>query len=155
MKGCKLFNFLSAVFVHSQGTFMNSLREYFFQLPPLLIAAIFCIVIFVFNWLGYKFKKGVLQRNPDREVSLGAAEGSLMGLMALLLAFTFNMVSTKFETRRQTIIEEANILNTVILRYDLYPDSIKRALSPDYKNYLESRINYFNAGDNPATIRSF
>ena len=31
---------------------------------------------------------------------------------------------------------------------------LKRALSPDYKNYLESRINYFNAGDNPATIRA-
>ena len=106
---------------------MNSLREYFFSLPPLLIAAFFCIIIFVFNWLGYKFKRGVLKRSPDKDLSLGAAEGSLMGLMALLLAFTFNMVSTKFETRRQTIIEEANILNTVILRYDLYPDSIKKS----------------------------
>ncbi len=133
---------------------MNSLREYFFQLPPILIAAFFCIVILVFNWVGYKFKRGVLKRNPERELNLGAAEGSLMGLMALLLAFTFNMVSTKFETRRQTIIEEANILNTAILRQDLYPDSIKRSLSPDFKNYLQSRINYFNAGEDPARIRT-
>ncbi|AEV98318.1 hypothetical protein A4D02_22810 [Niastella koreensis] len=131
---------------------MNSLREEFFQVNAILLAFIFFIQIYVLNWLGYWFRKKIAQRHPDKDVSLGTAEGALMGLMALLLAFTFGMTSTKYESRRQTIIDEANLLNTGLLRCKLFPDSIKKTLLPDYKNYLESRIAYYDARDNPDKI---
>ncbi|MBO9201868.1 MULTISPECIES: bestrophin-like domain [Niastella] len=133
---------------------MNALRENLFQVNAMLLAFIFFIQIFAFNWLGYWVKKRVAKRQPDKEISLGTAEGALMGLMALLLAFTFGMVSTKYESRRQTIIDEANLLNTGLLRCSLFPDSIKKTLIPDYKNYLESRIAYYDAGDNPEKINT-
>ena len=132
---------------------MISLDEALIHLPALFIAAIFFAIIFIANWLGYKKHKRTARLYPDKEISLGTSEASLLGLMGLLLAFSFSMASAKFESRRQTIIDEANLLNTAILRCDLYPDSIKNSLLPLYKNYLESRINYYNAGDNPAKIK--
>jgi hypothetical protein len=132
---------------------MISLNEALIHIPALFIAAVFFAIIFIANWLGYKKHKRTTRLHPDKEISLGTSEGSLLGLMALLLAFSFSMASTKFESRRQTIIDEANLLNTSILRCDLYSDSIKKSLLPLYKNYLESRINYYNAGDNPVKIQ--
>ena len=131
---------------------MNSLREQLFQVNAMLLAFIFFIQIYVLNWLGYWVKKRIVKLHPDKDISLGTAEGALMGLMALLLAFTFGMTSTKYESRRQTIIDEANLLNTGLLRCKLFPDSIKKTLLPDFKHYLESRIAYYDAGDDPVKI---
>ena len=133
---------------------MNSLREGLFQIPALFFATVFFIIIFILNWVGYKMRKRITRLYPDRDLETGTLEGSLLGLMALLLAFSFSMAATKFDSRRQTIIDEANILNTAILRCDLYPDSVKQPLLSGYKKYLESRISYFDAGDDPVKIKA-
>ena len=132
---------------------MYSLRDSLFQVPAMLIAVIFFVMIYSLNWLGYKFKERISRLHPDKDFSIGTAEGSLLGLMALLLAFSFGTASTKFESRRQAIIDEANFINDAILRCDLYPDSIKQSLLPDFKHYVEARIQYFEAGDNPRKVK--
>ncbi|OQP40830.1 hypothetical protein A4H97_14570 [Niastella yeongjuensis] len=133
---------------------MDPLREKIFQVNALLIAAVFFIIIYVLNWLGYVMKKKMVQGKPERDLSLGTAEGALMGLMALLLAFTFGMASSKYESRRQTIIDEANLLNTALFRIKLYPDSIKKSMLGDFKKYLDARIDYWDAGDDPVKINA-
>ncbi|MFL5811076.1 MAG: hypothetical protein ACJ749_16260 [Flavisolibacter sp.] len=132
---------------------MNSFRQSVMEVPAALIALVFLLIIFSLNWLGYRTRKRISKKNPDKDVTLGTAEGSLMGLMALLLAFSFGMATTKYESRRQTIVDEANLLNTAILRSDLYFDSARQPIRYDLKSYLESRINYYNAGDNPSKIQ--
>jgi hypothetical protein len=127
---------------------MDSLQGDILELPAILLSGITLVLIFALNWLGYQARKKVTRLNPRKEVISGTAEGSLLGLMALLLAFTFGMASTKFENRRQIIIDEANTINAVILRYDLYPDSIKQQLLPYFKLYLESRIDYYTSSRN-------
>lgn len=129
---------------------MNSLSQSVLQIPTIVFAGIFFTTIFVLNWLGYRARKRISRLHPEKVVALGAAEGSLFGLMALLLAFSFGVVTTKFESRRQLIIDEANFINAAILRCNLYPDSIKQWLLPDFKQYLESRIAYYDIGDIPA-----
>ena len=131
---------------------MNSLREGLFQVPAMLIAAVFCCLIFTLNWFGHSVRKSIAKRNPEKDISLGTAEGALMGLMALLLAFSFSMSATKFEGRRQTIIDEVNLINTVFLRCQLFPDSARGPMLAGLKNYVDSRIAYFDAGDNPQKI---
>jgi hypothetical protein len=131
---------------------MNSFREGLFQIPALVIAGFFFCLIFFLNYLGYATRKKLTRLFPGRELELRSGEGSLLGLMALLLAFSFGMAAAKFESRRQTIIDEANVISTAILRCDLYPDSIKQNLLKGLKNYLEYRISYFEAGDDPEKI---
>ena len=132
---------------------LYSFRETMLQVPALLIVTVFFLIIYFLNWLGYKFKERVSRLHPDKDISIGTAEGSLLGLMALLLAFSFGMAASKFEIRRQAIIDEANFINDAILRCDLYPDSIKHSLLPHLKQYVEARIQYFEAGDNPGKIK--
>ena len=124
------------------------------QIPAALIAPFFFIIILALNWFGYRTRKRISRLYPNREIAFGTAEGSLLGLMALLLAFSFNMAAAKHEGRRQFIIEEANAISSAILRSGLLPDSSKQAFLPHFKQYVEARINYYDAGENPEKIKT-
>lgn len=119
----------------------------FFQLPPyFMIVVIFALIIF-FVFLGYFFNKKRITKYPEvAKQTPGAIEGSVVGIMSLLLGFTFSFVVSRFEARRQLIVDEMVNTNTVIYRIDLFPDSTRKLLRADLKEYLEARINYFVEG---------
>jgi hypothetical protein len=74
-------------------------------------------------------------------------EAALLGLLSLLLSFTFGISSSRYDARRSQIVHEANNIGTVILRSDMYPDTVRRRLRKDLQEYVETRIAYYNAGD--------
>jgi hypothetical protein len=78
--------------------------------------------------------------------TINPIEGSILGLLALLLAFTFGMSASRYETRRGVMLSEANNIGTVILRCDLYPDSTRNKLRSYLKEYVDARIAYFQSG---------
>ena len=121
--------------------------------PTLLVAVIIFILIIVFYLLGYYLRRKAIIKKPDKSRSeLGALNGTLLGLLALMLAFTFGMANSRFDTRRQLIIEEANDIGTVVLRTDIYPDSVRQLLRASLKEYVEARIAFCQAGVNTEKI---
>lgn len=93
------------------------------------------------------------QANKDQvPEDVSPIESSLLGLLALLLAFTFSMSASRFETRRQLVIQESNDIGTAILRADLYPDSIRQQLRADFRSYVEARIHYYEVGEDREKI---
>jgi len=50
---------------------------------------------------------------------------------------------------RSVMVEEANDIGTVVLRTDLYPDSMRKVLRDGLKNYLEGRIAYYENVTDP------
>ena len=124
-------------------------------MPAFYLAIPFLFLLILINYMGYRFKGYHIRKFPGTEhVGIGPTEGSLLGLTALLLSFTFGMSATKYETRRQHIVSETNEIGTSILRCDMYPDSVRNILRADFKNYLETRLNYYNAGDNEKMIKN-
>src|SRR4051812_102031 len=49
-------------------------------------------------------------------------ESGLLGLMALIIGFTFAMALSRFEARREAIVNEANAIGTTALRARLLPE---------------------------------
>ena len=124
------------------------------HIPAFYLTIPYFFLLVLFNWLGFLYKKRQIKKFPDIGSSgLGTAEGSLLGLMALLLSFAFGISASKYETRRQLIVQEANNIGTVILRCDLYPDSSRNLFRADLKNYLETRIAYYEVGDDANLIQ--
>ena len=72
--------------------------------------------------------------------------GSLFGLLALILAFTYSMSIDRYDTRRQIIVQESNTISTALLRADLYPENERLLFRNDFKKYIKTRINYFKVG---------
>lgn len=117
--------------------------------PASLVALILFFLIIVFYGIGFRVRAYYNRKNPDLAKSeLGAINGTLLGLLGLLLAFTFGMASSRHDARRNVVIEEANDIGTAILRADLYPDSIRNLLRLNFKNYVDARIAFYDAGSN-------
>lgn len=113
------------------------------------IALVMFALIILFYWGGHKLRLNTLKKDPEHsKADLKAINGMLMGLLGLLLAFTFSMANSRFDDRRHLVIEESNIIGTTILRTDMYPDSMRNLLRSTLKDYVESRIAFYEAGMN-------
>jgi hypothetical protein len=82
----------------------------------------------------------------------GPIEGAVLGLLGLLLAFTFSGAASRFEARRTTIGEEANAIGTAYLRIDMLPNDAQPEIRQLFRQYLGARMAaYGNVADSAAT----
>jgi hypothetical protein len=58
----------------------------------------------------------------ERDAPVGGMVGATLGLLAFLLAFTFGAAATRYDTRKQMVLQEANAIGTVYLRTDFLPE---------------------------------
>ena len=97
-------------------------------------------------------------RNTDANGSkgLGVIDGAVFGLMGLLLAFSFSGAESRFETRRQLIVQETNAIGTAWLRVDLLPEALQPQVREDFRAYVDSRLTFYRelTDDRAHTIRN-
>jgi hypothetical protein len=115
----------------------------------LMIGVVLFFLLIAFYFLGYqlRLRKMARSKEPIGE-DLGAISGTLLGLLALMLAFTFGMSNSRYDSRRALVVEEANDIGTVILRTDIFPDSIRQELRAQLKEYVKARVEYYETGMN-------
>ena len=90
---------------------------------------------------GYRIGKWRHRETPDeREQPVGAMVASILGLLALLLGFTFSMAASRFEARRQVVLEEANAIGTTYLRARLLPEPERFEIQKLLRRYVDVRI---------------
>jgi hypothetical protein len=112
-----------------------------------LLCLILFIAMILMVWLGTR-----LRAKRVEEASLSTIEGSLFGLLGLLLAFTFSMSASRYDARKAIMVEEANDIGTALLRADMYTDSLRTAFRKDFQHYIKARIAYYDAGRDTALI---
>lgn len=82
-----------------------------------------------------------LKRNPSSAgKGVTAIDSAIFALFGLLLAFTFSGAASRFENRRDLVVQEVNAIGTAYLRLDLLPAADQTKLKPLFRNYVESRI---------------
>jgi hypothetical protein len=82
-----------------------------------------------------------MAQDPDgAKTGVGAMEAAIFGLMGLLVAFTFSGAASRFDTRRQLIVEETNAIGTAYLRLDLLPSDAQARLRAYFREYVDSRL---------------
>lgn len=82
---------------------------------------------------------------------VAAVEGSVFGLLGLLIAFTFSGAASRFDARRQMVVAEANNIGTAWLRLDLLPQEPAAKLRELFRQYLDARLDaYQKLPDIPA-----
>ena len=79
--------------------------------------------------------------DPDAaKLGTTAIDGAIFGLLGLLIAFTFSGAMTRFDHRRQLIVDEANAIEVAYRRLDLLPPGAAEPLREAFRGYLDSRL---------------
>lgn len=89
--------------------------------------AIFLIVTFILLALaeaGFRFGIAARRRNVKvAEGHSGSVQGAILGLLGLLLGFSFAMAVGRYDTRRSLAVDEANSIGTTWLRASFLSDA--------------------------------
>ncbi len=124
-----------------------------YNIPAPLLAGILFIGIILFYIIGLRIMQYKKKNDPSyTSDGLGPLEGALLGLLSLLLAFTFNQSASHYDVRRDLLVGESNDIGTALFRSALYPDSLKLAFRNDFKEYITARIAYYDAGTDEEKI---
>ena len=83
------------------------------------------------------YRHGLPGREKDAPV--GAMVGAMLGLLAFMLAFTFGMAASRFDTRKQLVLEEANAIGTTYLRTAMLPDK-REEIRALLRSYVDNRL---------------
>lgn len=116
-----------------------------------VIALALFVLMIVALWLG-KIIGSRIRANGQADKFTEVT--GISALLFFLLAFTFAMSGSRYDTRRSAVVEEANDIGTALLRSDLYPADERVLFRKDFKNYVEARIAFYNAGANEKAIRN-
>lgn len=77
---------------------------------------------------------------PEAITQANSVLVSMLGLLALLLAFTFSAALQRYEDRSQTVVLEANAIGTTYLRARLLPGGMTDEVQATLRQYLDIRI---------------
>jgi hypothetical protein len=78
--------------------------------------------------------------SEEKDAPVAAMVGSILGLLAFMLAFTFSLAATRFDARRQAVLEESNAIGTTYLRARLLPEPERSEIMDLLRKYTELRM---------------
>jgi hypothetical protein len=111
------------------------------SLPIVGVFVAFTIVALITAELGYRLGRWWQDRTPEeKEGPTSMIVGSLLALMAFLLAITMGMASDRFNTRRGIVLAEANSVGTTYLRAGYLPEPASSEIRDLIREYVPLRI---------------
>jgi len=84
-----------------------------------------------------------------RKGQIGGIQGAVLGLLGLLLGFTFAMAVERYSTRLGLVLQEANSVGTTYLRASLLPEAHQAPVKDLLRRYVEVRLKYQPLMDDP------
>jgi hypothetical protein len=94
-------------------------------------------VILIATELGRRLGLTVGRRGGDNITTL---EASVLGLLALMVGFTFAMSLARFDSRRDAVLNEANAISTTALRARMLPQPQKKEVLNLLREYVKVRL---------------
>ena len=117
------------------------MKEVMYDQSSLLIAGILFSSIVAAIELGYRAgrRTQVLASESSRD-HVNAIQASLLGVLALLLGFTFSLSLQRYDNRSEAVVQEANAIGTAYLRAQLLPASVRGEAQKLLQSYLSLRV---------------
>jgi hypothetical protein len=106
-----------------------------------LIFGITVIIFFLATEAGFRVAR--TGRSNDDEAGrseIGTLQGAILGLLALLMGFTFSMALSRYEVRKMMVLDESNAIGTTYLRTQMLPEPQKTDISRLLRQYVDARL---------------
>jgi len=111
-------------------------------LPLAVVVGLLCLEV------GYRF--GIWRRvhaSEEKDAPVAAMAGSILGLLAFMLAFTFSLAASRFNDRRQAVLEEANAIGTTYLRARLLPEPQRSEVMALIRTNTQLRVEHLTESE--------
>ena len=116
------------------------------QWQAFLAVASYMLVI---SEIGYQLTTRMMpaRRTVIRD-QIGAIQAAVLGLLGLLLGFTFSIAIERYEQRRTLVVKEAVAIRTAYLRASLLRDVHQRPVEVSLRRYIDVRVQMRNDAAN-------
>lgn len=97
------------------------------------------VIVLLSGEAGFRVGRLRARRAHEMETPVGEMVAATLGLLAFILGFTFGLAATRYDTKRQLLVDEANAVGTTYLRAEMLPerhDEIRALL----REYVDVRI---------------
>jgi hypothetical protein len=121
------------------------------MLAPLVWLALLGTMLFCIEG-GMRLRARHIRAAASDTTGFAAVHGAAFALMGLMIAFTFSGAASRFDHRRDLIVEEANDIGTAYLRIELLPEAARGPLQTKFREYVDSRIETYRAGTDVARV---
>ena len=88
---------------------------------------------------GYRFGLRGQSTSPESRSQIGTVQTSLLGMLALMLGFTFSIALDRYNSRSLAVVNEANAIGTAFLRTDLLPEPSRTGARRVFADYAGVR----------------
>ena len=115
------------------------------------VIVIVSVLLLAATELGFRFGLRLFHAKDEaRRGQIGGIQGAMLGLLGLLLGFTFAMSVGRYDARRALVLDEANAIGTTYLRAALLAPPHQDAIEKLLRRYVEVRLDFYAAGDDKA-----
>jgi hypothetical protein len=125
------------------------------SLPILGVFVAFAIFTMLCYEGGFRLGRWYQVRTPgEQEGPTGLLVGSILALLAFLLAVTMGMASDRFDARRAIVLDEANAIGTTYLRAGYLPEPASSQIRELLREYVPLRVVVTDQANVAADIQS-
>ena len=112
-----------------------------YSINSVVIAAGLFLLILLANEIAYRLaRQSAAKADQGLSTQTNAIQAGVLGLLALLLGFSFNMALQRFDARSASVIEEANAIGTAWLRTALLPEQHASKVGRLLSDYVDLRL---------------
>jgi hypothetical protein len=112
----------------------------FFRLTSLELAALVIGAALAAIAIGYLVGRSLRRRTDDLHEPVGVVQTALLGFVGLILAFGLALAVGRYETRRASVVEEANAIGTTYLRAQTLSEPMRSRSLELLTDYTDSSI---------------
>jgi prepilin signal peptidase PulO-like enzyme (type II secretory pathway) len=125
----------------------------FYRTNEVVINWLFFALMLTATEIGFRLGRKLETGTPESIKSqISTVEAAILGILALLLGFTVSMAVSRFETRKQLVLEEADAIGTSSLRAQLLPAPAGPEIQSLLRQYVDVRVQYGTTGNNLARL---
>jgi phosphotransferase system glucose/maltose/N-acetylglucosamine-specific IIC component len=100
--------------------------------------------------IGYRVGRYSSEKHPElTHEGIGVIEAAVFALLGLLLGFSFAGGTSRLDTKRQLIVQEANAISTAYLRLDELPVNDQPEIRRLFRQYLDTRLRVYDKVTDP------
>src|SRR3954464_6000220 len=98
------------------------------------------LVVLASAEIGYRWARSRRQNRVEKEAPIGAMAAATLGLLAFLLAFTFQIAEDAYHARKVVVVQEASAIRLTYLLSGVAAPAQRSEIQTVLRQYVDERL---------------